>query len=162
MNRSLRKRHRAMFITLAVIVPLLFLAGLGVRQSIPAVQDPTVPPAARGRGDLEVLREDAAPGELPIRVAWLRAPGAGTQRMVGLELDGPVKQPDLLVYWDEHQGGGSDPSEEARLLGRVGDRLQIVWNVPQPSSSGRLVFYSAAWKESAGSMTPPPEWSALP
>ena len=65
MNRSLRKRHRAMFITLAVIVPLLFLAGLGVRQSIPTVQDPTAPPAARGRGDLEVLREDAIIAKMP-------------------------------------------------------------------------------------------------
>ena len=162
MNRSLRKRHRAMFVTLAVVTPLLFVAGLAVRQSVPAVQDPRVQRAQAGHGDLELLGEDTAPDGLPIRVSWLRAAGAGRRREVGLELVGPVKRPDLLVYWDDHPGDGGELSEEARLLGRIGERLQVNWEVPTPSSAGRLVFYSPAWRKSLGSLAPPAEWSATP
>ena len=160
MIRSARKRHRAMIVTLAVVAPLLFLAGLSVRQSVPAVQDPTVRKDASGRGDLESLREEAAPGELPIRVAWLRETGTG--RMVGLELTGPLKRPDLLVYWDDLPAADGALSDEARLLGRAGDRLHVVWEVPTPDASGRLVFYSTAWNEVVGSLSPPTEWGITP
>ena len=44
MIRSLRRRHRWVFIALAVLLPILFLAGIWVRQPI-AVMD-TLPPLA--------------------------------------------------------------------------------------------------------------------
>ena len=162
MIRSLRARHRSMIVTLAVITPVLFVAGLTVRQSFPPMEHSQVQGAASGHRDLEVIREDAVPGELPIRVSWLVASGAGARRAVGFELVGPVKLPDLLVYWDDLPGDEGDLSEGARLLGRIGGRRHVIWEVPVPSDTGRLVFYSTAWKEVTGAVAPPAEWSASP
>ena len=76
-------------------------------------------------------------------------------------MEGPLKRPDLLLYWDDGSGDGTAPSEAARLLGRVGGRQEVVWQVPEPASGG-LMFYSTAWKEVVGSLSPPAGWSDAP
>lgn len=161
MNRSLRRRHRTMIVALAVVAPALFVAGLSVRQSIPHTAGS---PVRHATSDslLVAVGEETVSDELPIRVRWLRTRGAAARHAVGLELLGPLKQPDLLVYWDEGADAGSEPSDTARLLGRVGERLEVVWEVPDPDSTGRLVFYSTAWKELSGSVEPPSGWGVTP
>ena len=161
-NRAARSRHRVMIVALALVVPVLFVAGLMLRQSIPIAEAAPSRGRASDSEGLEVLGEQTVGEELPIRVSWLRAAGPGARRAVGLALEGPLKRPDLLVYWDDDSGDGSALSEAARLLGRVGGRREVVWEVPQPGDGGRLVFYSTAWKAVAGSVSPPPGWSDAP
>jgi len=155
MIRPLRGLHRSVITVLAVLTPLVFVLGLLARQSIPHVEvPPTSAPGIDLRG-LELIREDAAPDDLPIRVRWLGSADAAGTRAVQLELTGAVKLPDLLVYWEYAPGADGTLSDRARLLGRVGGRRQVTWAVPEPAGSGWLVFYSGAWKVVAGTATPP-------
>ena len=162
MIRPLRARHRAMMVVLAVVVPLLFAAGLAARRAVPRSMDSPPGEQASSYEDFEVIgRDDRAWGELPIITIWLRASGADTRCAVTLELSRPVKRPDLLVYWDDHPSDAGDLSEEARLLGRLGGRRRLTWEVPTPSGSGRLVLYSTAWKKVVASAAPPSSWNTV-
>lgn len=148
-----------MVVALALVVPVLFVTGLMLRQPIPVTEATPSRGATSGGEGLEVLGAQTVGEELPIRVTWLRASGSDGRRAVGLALEGPLERPDLLVYWDDGSGEGSALSEAARLLGRVGGRHEVVWEVPGSGTGGRLVFYSTAWKEVAGSVLPPAGWS---
>jgi hypothetical protein len=162
MIRAARSRHRVMVVGLALVVPVLTVAGLMLRQSIP-VTDGTFPRGAASGGEsYEMLGEQTVGEELPIRVSWLREPGSRERRAVALTLEGPLERPDLLVYWDDGPGDGSALSEAAWLLGRVGGRREVVWKVPEPVTAGRLVFYSTAWKAVVGSVSPPATWTGVP
>jgi hypothetical protein len=131
-----------------------------LRQSIPVTEAAASRAAASGGEGFELLGQQAVGDPLPIRVGWLRDPGPPARRAVRLSLEGPLKRPDLLVYWDAASGDGGTLSESARLLGRVGGRHEVVWEVPE--AVGRLAFYSTAWREVAGSVTPPAAWSDAP
>lgn len=161
MIRAARSRHRVMVVALALVVPVLFAAGLMLRQPIPVTEVTSPRGAASGGESYEVLGEQTVGEELPVRVSWLRELGSGARRAVGLTLEGPLKRPDLLLYWDDGAGDGTTLSEAARLLGRIGGRQEVVWQVPEPHS-GSLVFYSTAWKEVVGSLSPPAGWSDAP
>jgi hypothetical protein len=159
MIRPLRVRHRTMMIALAVIVPALFVAGLTARQAVPRIVESPVGQQAASYESFEVVgRDERAWGELPIRTIWLRGPSAAAPRAVSLEVDGPLKRPDLLVYWDDRSSDAGELSDGARLLGRLGGRRHVTWDVPAPSGSGRLVLYSTAWKQVVASAVPPPDW----
>jgi hypothetical protein len=150
-----------MVAALALVVPVLFAAGLMLRQPIPVMEVSSARGAASGGERYEVLGEQRVGEELPIRVRWLRESGSGARRAVGLTLEGALKRPDLLLYWDDGSSDGAVLSEAARLLGRVGGRQEVVWQVPEPDS-GALVFYSTAWKEVVGSLSPPAGWNDAP
>jgi hypothetical protein len=161
MIRPLRVRHRRIIAVLAVVTPLLFVAGLLARRPIPATIDLAIGTTVEDHPGHEVLsRDDDAWGGLPILTEWLRAPGdpAGDPA-VSLELTGPLKQPDLLLYWDAspREGGLSD---EARLLGPVGGRRRDAWDVPASDRPGRLVLYSLAHGEVVATAAPPDGWGA--
>jgi len=162
MIRPLRVRHRSMIVALAVLAPVLFVAGLLARQTVPAMSDSVVDTQTPGHERLEVVGM-AAPslGELPIRTLWLKASDDTTRRAVTLELTGPTRHPDLLVYWTAEPGDGA-LSDEALLLGRLGDRRSVTWDIPDSGSSGRLVLYSSAWDEVVASVEPPQDWRAQP
>jgi hypothetical protein len=148
-----------MVVALALIVPPLFIAGLTLRQPIPRTAAAVPQGAASAAEGFELLGEELVGEELPIRVRWLRAAGPGERRAVGLTLEEPLKLPDLLVYWEDAPGAEGELSDAARLLGRVGGRLEVWWEVPGAGADGRLVFFSTAWQQVAGSVAPPAGWS---
>jgi hypothetical protein len=151
-----------MVVALALVVPALLVAGLALRQSIPVGDVASSRGAAGGGRGFEVLDEQPVGAELPIGVSWLRESGPGARRAVRLVLEGPLKRPDLLVYWDDDSGDAGAVSQAARLLGRVGGRQEVLWEVTERGPGGRLVFYSTAWKEVTGSVSPPAGWSDAP
>jgi len=163
MIRTLRVRHRTMIVALAVIAPVLFVAGLIARQAVPVMPDSAVAAGLPEDDVFEVVgRDDAAWGELPVRTIWLRASGDDMRRAVTLELTGPIKRPDLLVYWDDSANDGGVLSDQAHLLGRIGGRRSVTWHVPVRSESGRLLLYSSGWREIVASAIPPQAWRVLP
>jgi hypothetical protein len=152
-----------MILALAGIVPVLVVAGLALRQSIPLTEDVTPSRSASSRGEsFETLGEQAVGQALPIRVSWMRATRPPARYAVAIAVEAPLERPDLLVYWDEDPVDGDSPSEDARLLGRVGGRREAWWEVSEPGRGGRLVFYSTAWNEIAGSISPPEGWTDAP
>lgn len=158
MIRPLRVRHRRVVLTLAIVTPLLFAAGLATRRPIPLSTDGATPPEADRHRDAEIVdRDESAWGDLPILTDWLGGPGAA----VRLEVTEPLRQPDLLLYWDP-EPAGDRLSDSALLLGPVGGRRRASWDVPAPVEGGRLVLYSLGHGEIVASAAPPPAWTVRP
>ena len=49
MTQPLRKAHRAIFLVLAAVLPVLFLSGIALRHSWPGIKPNQVPPAGARR-----------------------------------------------------------------------------------------------------------------
>ena len=142
MIRPLRKRHRAMIVTIAVAVPTLFAAGLASRSPIPRAASLSSelgghPSLVRSGTGSETVWEGEAvvmtPASVNGRPGWL------------IEKPEDLQYPDLLVY---HLPPGVELTRdglpgEAVLLGKLAGKRSVV---QQPSGSGvqgsRLVLYS--------------------
>jgi hypothetical protein len=99
---GLRALHRRLALTLALVVPVLAIAGLLLRPGqLPADAQAAV--LMDGSALPQLLAEAERPfGELPIRLS-LRA-GDGDQRQVELEIDRDLELPNLLIYWIPEAG----------------------------------------------------------
>lgn len=138
MIAPLRTRHRVVTTLLALVVPVLFLYGLGARRPIPA--NDTLPIAAQTSapegaesiafGDVPVDARywDGASGP-HVQVAWRAAPVA----------------PDVLVYWSAGSGGGEELPAGATFVGAVEGRALRL-----PSAGGTVVLYSLAHRAVVG------------
>jgi hypothetical protein len=141
MIRRLRVRHRLMWLLIAPLLMLMFVAGLWVRKPVPN-QDL---PGFLVEGPLEVTgRAVHLPklwGELPITTT-LGTSAAG-EALVVLDVTGDLKFPDLMVYW----GGGELIDREAlpaevHLLGSLTGNVKRAYRLPE--RSGVLFLYSLA------------------
>ena len=161
MIRPLRARHRRMMTVLAVVVPVVFVAGLLARQPVPAVDElpGTVRPAVP-EGFTEAAVDDAAWGGLALRTTWMVGPataeGGPPARGVTLTFLVDPRLPDLLVYWAAESEGAS-LALDAHLLGTIGDLQERSWVLPGDASDGGvLVLYSLARQEVVATAAVPP------
>lgn len=160
MIRPLRARHRRVVTVLAVLVPVVFVAGLLARQPVPAEDDlpRSVRPATPERWTAIEI-DDVAWGDLALRTIWLAGPEpvaeGPRQRGVKLRFLEDPRIPDLLVYWAPTAEGRA-LSLEAHLLGAIGDRQERSWRLPPGAAGGGvLVLYSLARQEVVGTARVP-------
>ena len=148
MIARLRSRHRLMTCVLAVVVPVVFAAGILARESVPVHEGSA---AAERPQTGEILWESAdAWGDLGIRTRVF-LPGEGASAHV-LELApaADFQQPDVLVYWSERapQVAEGVPTG-AILLGRLAGAQVRRYELPG-ATAGHVILYSLAHQESVG------------
>jgi hypothetical protein len=147
MIRSHRNAHRAVFAVLAVAIPVLLLAGIELR--------PTVPPVSED----EDLFIDAgfAPAqvgeEIEVGIDGLRFALAGLDdaRAVSIRPLEVIAKPDLLVYWTARAAGDgagddlADRLDDATLVGSLSGRSRRVLRLPEGADGGSLLVYSLGY-----------------
>lgn len=122
MIRPLRRAHRAIVTTLALVLPVLVGAALAARREVPASTTSaglSPRPATLG-------------GQSPVVIVrWEK----GLQRLPA---------PDVLVYWSREPVVGSKLPRDAVLVGRFAPGV-----LPRPASrsAGYLILYSLAHQE---------------
>lgn len=139
MIAPLRRRHRAMFVVLAVAVPTLFLAALARRPEAPQV--PKLPAELAGTAAAE-----AQPLELFAGYASSLAVNA-TGAHLTLEALEPLRAPDLLAYFSVDISADRLPAD-AHLLGPVAwGQARTFALPPAAAGGGHVVLYSLAHQE---------------
>ena len=147
MNRKLRNRHRVMWTGLAVIVPLLFIAGLAVRPSTPLNDElPSVRPSAT---EFPVLVASAGAHSGYAEFAWelRRSDTDPSRQAIALEPWAPSISPgaDALLYWSRNNpDNGAWPAGETYLLGALAGPQKRLFELPPAAAGGNgyLVIYS--------------------
>lgn len=152
MNSRLRTRHRSIMTVLAIVLPVVFVAGLVMRppiqrmDSLPVVEAESLDfpvLVANGNGvsidgailDLGLYRASNDAGRYAVEVD----PQAGQA----------VKAADVLVYWSKSTDtSASIPPRDAYLLGTLAGPQTRLFALPPAAKpgTGRLVFYSLAQK----------------
>lgn len=140
MIAPLRRRHRSMFVVLAVAVPALFLTALAHRPTAPLVPKlpielvSTTPSAGQS---LELFADYAAS-------LLVDADGAH----LTLEALAPLRQPDLLAYFSTGAPAASSLPAEAHLLGPVAWGQPRTFALPPAAADGgHLLLYSLPHQE---------------
>ncbi|MCW5967479.1 MAG: hypothetical protein KIT57_03130 [Blastocatellales bacterium] len=131
MISSLRRHHRQAFLVLAVVLPLIFAAGLLVRRSAPVAEAPPVKlPTASDRSGLVAWDE-----------AGLRL-GSGADYL-DVVPTGAAGFPDILLYWSPGSPEADTPGSHAILLGPIdGVRAQ---RFPLPDFAREFDGYLIVW-----------------
>jgi hypothetical protein len=146
MTRSHRIAHRWIFVALALVIPALLLAGIGLR--------PTVPPVSTNETLIRVdgFAADTGQDEVEIVGAGLRFGLTRLEdgRSVVIRPLEIIAKPDLLIYWSERPPTLNEDQgariAEAELVGSLSGRSRRMLTLPQGSSSrasgGHLLVYS--------------------
>lgn len=146
MIRSLRARHRAIFVVLAALVPAGYAAALLGRRAAPptsAWPEATVTPAASGDERLVTW----SPISLRTRI---RRADDGTLA-VALESWREPAPPDALVYWSASEPGDGELPDDARLLGPLGNGPRAL-SLEHAPEGGWLVLFSLGHGEVVASL----------
>ncbi len=128
MIQPLRTYHRRTFLVLAVVLPVIFVAGLAARRKTP-------PP----KTEAMLLATSSGNGKkfsYPILI-WSDFPKV---RLVAIK---PLALPDALVYWSNETPARSDLPAGSIFLGRMDPAL--TYQLPS-AAPGFLVIYSPAQK----------------
>lgn len=135
MIRPLRRRHRLVFVVLALVVPPLLAAALLSRPEDPRTASVPAEPAGRILGERLQSFEGGT-----LRTELLRDERGFALRV---ELMGAESNPELLVYWDPAaapEGPGLPPG--AHLVGRLAGSAPRRMELPAiETSRGRLILY---------------------
>ncbi len=126
MIQPLRTYHRRTFLVLAIVLPVIFVAGLAARRKTPLP-----------KMEAMFLMTSSGSGKkfsYPILV-WSDFPKV---RLVAIK---PLALPDALVYWSNQAPGRSDLPVDSIFLGRLDPALNYQISDPAP---GFLVIYSPA------------------
>ncbi len=143
MIAPLRRRHRLMTASLAVVVPVLYVVALTARPDEPVAQLPAAlasPPAGELDNDFGELFTDPQ--------IVVRSRSDGTTWWLELEPRRPIARPEVLAYWSRSAATGRLP-EDAYLIGSLtGDRTRA-FELPREAlgRAGTLVLYSLGHQE---------------
>lgn len=139
MIRPLRQRHRITILVLAVVLPVLFAAGLVSRDA--HILAGTLAPELSTRGDgFELVREEQ--GLWTTLQVTTRLGRRGETWVCELEPRHPLQQPDLLVYWCPGPVTG-ELTGDSFLLGGLGDgRRRFELPAEFGRLAGHLTLYS--------------------
>jgi hypothetical protein len=142
MTRAHRIAHRGIFVALALVIPALLLAGIGLRPTVPPLStDETLFRAGgfaahTGQDEVEIVGEG-------LRFGLTRLGDGRSMVIRPLEI---IAKPDLLVYWSER---APKPNEDqgariadAELVGSLSGRSRRVLTLPEGASGGYLLVYS--------------------
>lgn len=160
MIRRLRRTHRAVFVFLALGIPVLLTRAFASRPLAPLSAPPSPSAATINASDLTAT--------------WLTQLGPLRYRRVPAAADSPgsialgpataLRAPDLLVYWTSRDAPLSTIEDGDRLLGRLNGELPVVI-VPPPAASdspGTLVLYSLAHRSVIGTLALPAAQGSRP
>ena len=140
MIRSLRTVHRRVFVSLAVVLPVILLAGLWARhpQERFEVNDPRVPSSAR------LLRKGDALWERHTVKTEIYGDAENPQNFyVVLHSSPTLNEPDLLLYLVTSTPQGNALPPQSRFLGPVVPGSALAFHL-DGQRIGRLVLYSGA------------------
>lgn len=148
MNARGRARHRTITTALAVIVPVVFVAGLAARpgkidtvEPLPALHAPLT--------DYTIVRAEyeavnIAGGAVDVR--FLQGPGDPLRFAVEFMPTSAPRAPDLHVYWTPQTEPADELPEVAILVGTLAGIQPRRFVLPEIAgrTRGRIVFYSLA------------------
>ena len=157
MIRSHRRRHFWIFAILAVILPLVLVAAIGVKRRAPIVD--RLPPALN-QPSLSTWNPIAGTEtelvDLHIHLRILVSDSLRSRLGVELTLTEAFSEPDVAVYWTARTGAAPETlPRDAVLVGSIGkigaQRLELP---PQAvATQGSLVLYSVAHGRVLGALT---------
>lgn len=143
MNISLRKRHRVMTSSLAVVLPVVAIAGLALRKERPVGDLP--------EALLRSVDADSNVGDQIIRFPKLKTVSlaihnteTGSGSLIQVSNNAPLKDPDVLLYWTSDPVTKSwQPGENSVFAGSVPGSGRAFYPVPQSAARGGVwVVYS--------------------
>lgn len=144
-----RQVHFYSFMVLAILLPLIFIAGLLFRPTYTAVDQaanplfatagfPTEAPAER-----QTIATDSLQGKgITLSAETFTNPQGNL--ILEVQPDRILQQPDLLVYWVLGNDPPEDLSPEAYLLGSLAGRSKRQFPLPSAckGEAGQLLVYS--------------------
>lgn len=162
MIAPLRRVHRRAWFSLALLLPVAYVAALAARTPIPGARwaDADLP-------DAVLWTDDHALAPLDVTVSLRRPPepldGAAPVVVVALEPHSDPQLPDLLLYWTPDAARIDAPlPPRAVLLGAFGGDRHAAFRAceAQRTTAGSAVLYSLAHQRVAA-VAPLPAWEAL-
>ena len=152
MIRSRRQAHRIVFVSLALILPAILVAGLAWRPELPPIgeltEDLTVQSGFASAIDAGAVL--VAEGALEVA---LQSPTDGGAVMT-IRPTSVILKPDLLVYWMPDSGGVSEvsPGADSVLVGSLAGRSPRRLTLPAGAArgEGQIVIYSLGHREVVG------------
>ncbi len=147
MIQSLREKHRVTMIGLALLLPVIFVSGLLVRQTIPVSARLPVARPEDAPGQFVVIRDEAALWkDQAIRTRLLKPASDATKVLLELTPLRDPGEPDVLVYWSEQKPETDRVAERALLLGSLNGAQPARFVLPEQATTGNgyLMLYSLA------------------
>ena len=145
MIQPLRKIHRTIFFLLGIVLPVLFIAGLGSRHAPLSAVGPLEDKLTQRNGGTEFVLNR---GSSKFTVRLMENKRGGPEREFLAISDSGFLAPDVFVYWSETKPGMSI-SPNAKFLGKLGPGE--LYRIPA-GSGGYFVLYSVAQSEVLGSI----------
>ena len=143
----LRQRHRRMFATLGVLLPVVLIIGIAARQVTPTAEDlsPELSLQTQTFTATEYQRDDLF-AKSRVKVRLWQDLNTG-QYAVGLVAPNDFIKPDLLVYWLAGQPNVSDELPAGATF--LGAFVTTVLPLPDEATNkeGALILYSLADQE---------------
>jgi len=141
MTSGLRRRHRRIFLVLALVLPGIFVSGLLARRPFPASDRlPELAQPVSAKLSTAILEEDERWRRLPLKSRLLKADGNRSGWILDVQVNGELPAPDLLIYWSET----APKPEQGVLLGSLAGRSSQQFALPERARAGHLVLYSLA------------------
>jgi hypothetical protein len=140
MIQPLRTVHRCVFVTLALVLPAILVAGLSARHRV----SPAVALAKQIPASAQVLRNSSSLWRTHVIQTEFYADASSPENLyVILQPAAELGEPDMLLYWAASQPSGDSLPAEAKLLGAFngGKTFALPRNAAQ---GGYLVLYSLA------------------
>jgi hypothetical protein len=160
MIQPLRRRHLGMMTAIAIILPIVFIAGLAVRKPIPATESlpsALMTPPAISFSHLLFEKSDLWT-DLKITTRVYAGQQPAEHLAVELYPQSYLKIPDLLVYWHPQPSiqTGKLP-DDAYLLGVLAGTHKLRFILPEPAMTqdGSLILYSLAHQKIIAATTLP-------
>lgn len=149
MIRPLRQRHRRIIITLGILLPVAFVAGVAARKSVPGMA--SLPPGLAAPSQkftaIQWERTDLFT-KTPIQVRLLRENAGAGRFAVQFSAAKDFVKPDLLVYWVSGNPNITDKLPgDAQLLGVFNPSMPLPLPPNSGPGNGVLVLYSLADQE---------------
>jgi hypothetical protein len=114
MIQPLRTVHRRVFVTLALVLPVILVAGLGARHR----GLHPVAPAKQVPDSVQLVRHSSSMWQTRVIQTEFFADSKNSENLyVVLRPAQDLSEPDLLLYWAASQPSGVSLPAEARLLG---------------------------------------------
>ncbi|MCP3957651.1 MAG: hypothetical protein GY719_07330 [bacterium] len=157
MIAPLRRRHRWMTVTLALAVPVLYVAALAVRPDEPAPRELPATLAGAGSRPGQPVTELGDLFADP-RIAVTTSRGGG-HWWLWFEPAAPVTRPETLVYWAPSAPDlASGVPDDAYLLGTLAGSRRRAFALPASvwGRAGWLVLYSLGHQEAFATAELPP------
>ncbi len=156
MTRAHRIAHRGIFVVMAVAIPALLAAGIGLRPRVPPLSEDEALFIDNGFAPADVWAEVGMETEIGIdglRFALATDADGRALTIRPLEI---IARPDLLVYWSARETGPGDDAagddvvarlDDALLVGSLSGRSRRVLTLPAQAEGGNLLVYSLGYGE---------------